>query len=158
MNRKLQNLTQERPGCPERILSLKSHDGVSIMEILIAILIFSVGVLGMASMQTNATGSNRKSIKLSGATEKGVCVLEELTSLPYDHPSLAAGTTTPAQTEDWIDNNDDGTVDEAGENGDFSVSWEVIQNAIIPDTKTISVTVTSASANNSVNLASVISD
>lgn len=158
MDKMSENLHKTSQDKAKRSMSVRHDDGFSIIEILVAIMIFSIGILGMASMQTNATGSNRGSMKLSGATEKAVTVMEELTSLTYSHPNLVAGTTTPLKTQDWIDNNDNGVVDEAGEDGDFTVSWTVLDNAMIPNTKTLSVTVTSDSSTKTVNLATVMSN
>lgn len=130
--------------------------GFSLIEIMIAIVIFSIGVLGIASMQTNALSGNNHAKKMSGSTEKALALLEELTKLPYNHTSLIAGTTTPATNSDGIDNNNDGIVDEAGETGNYTVAWTVLDDALIAETKTIAVTVTSAVPNKQVTLASVV--
>lgn len=135
----------------------RGREGFSLVEVLIAIAIFSIGLLGMAAMQTNAMGTNKSAQRISSATEKAVAVIEELSSLPYEHPSLAAGTQTPAKSRDWIDNNDDGEVDEAGETGDYSVEWTVVDDEKISDTKRVTVTVKSDATSKKVTLANLIS-
>ena len=67
--------------------------------------------------------------------------LERLVKLPYSHANLTAGTHTPAQTSDGIDNNFNGLVDEPGESGPLRVSWAVVDNTPITNTKAITVTV-----------------
>lgn len=137
--------------------SFRSNDqGFSIIEVLIAMLIFSIGVLGVASMQTNALSGNNDARKISGATEKAVALLEELSTLPYDHASIAnTGTVTPLPGADRIDNNDDGVVDEAGETGNYSAQWTIINDALVPNTKTIAVTITSSIPAKQVTLAAI---
>jgi hypothetical protein len=79
--------------------------------------------------------------------------MEMLMSLPYtDATNLddlpdPGRIYTPLQTADGIDNDYDGQIDEANENGDIRISWNVIRNDGAlgnppPNTKTITVTVT----------------
>lgn len=136
---------------------MRGSEGFSLVEVLVAIMIFSIGLLGMAAMQTNAMGTNKSANKISNATEKSVAVIEELLSLPYTHASLANGVQTPDKENDWIDNDDNGVVDEAGETGDFTVEWTVVDDEMITDTKRVTVTVTSDVSKKKVTVASLIS-
>lgn len=132
------------------------NNGFSLIEILIAIFIFSICVLGVASMQSNALLGSRDARKLSQVTEKAVAIIEQLSMLPYNHPWLNTGTTSPAQETDGMDNNDNGIIDETDETGDFTVQWTVGANSIISATKTVSVTVSSVSSGKTVTITSLV--
>lgn len=146
-----------------RLPRVRQNRGFTIVEVLIAIVIFSIGLLGMAAMQTNAMGTNKSAQKISNATEKAVGVMEELIALPFTHSNLDNGKKTPAKDSDWIDNNDDGEIDEAGETGDYTVAWTVVDENdpyitnITTDTKLVSVTVSSDVTNKTVTVSSLIS-
>ena len=66
-----------------------------------------------------------------------------------------------ASEEDGIDNDQDGQIDEAGETGFITVSWEVVDDLPLTDTKTITVTVTRTTAfgrQRQVTLTSIMAD
>ena len=91
--------------------------GYTLIEVLIAIAIFSIGFLAVGSMQLTAmrTGVNSRSqtTVLSIAKDRA----EELESLPWTHADLAGsaapGTThAPLEDGDGIDNDENGWVDD----------------------------------------------
>jgi type IV pilus assembly protein PilV len=122
--------------------------GYTLMEVLIAIAIFSIGFLAVGSMQIMAmrTGVNSRNqtTVLSIAKDRA----EELEALPYTHADLAGsaapGTThAPAADIDGIDNDENGIVDdEAPGSGQITITWNVIDDQPIAGTKSIRVTVT----------------
>ena len=66
-------------------------------------------------------------------------------SVPYNHPvDLTNGTHTPAQAADGVDNDSDGTTDEAGETGPIVVSYTVADDTPVLKSKTITYSVTRA--------------
>ena len=121
--------------------------GYTLMEVLIAIAIFSIGFLAVGSMQIMAmrTGVNSRNqtTVLSIAKDRA----EELEALPYTHADLAGsaapGTThAPAADIDGIDNDENGIVDdEAAGTGHVTITWNVIDDQPIPGTKSIRVMV-----------------
>lgn len=135
-----------------------SRDGFTLIEVLIAMLIFSIGVLGIASMQTSATKGVNTSGRLSLNANYAMDRMEQLLQLPYDHADLTGSVYlegpedppvdeqglvhTKAMAGDGLDNDLDGTIDEDGESGDLRVQWAVIDGYPITETKTIRVSVT----------------
>jgi type IV pilus assembly protein PilV len=128
--------------------------GFTLIEIMIAMVIFVVGLLSVAAMQTSATKGNNTANRSTRAFTWCSDRMEVLMTLPYTDANLVGapdpGTLyTPAQTADGIDNDYDGQIDEAGEGGAVTITWNVIDNDGVagapppPDnTKSIAVTVT----------------
>jgi prepilin-type N-terminal cleavage/methylation domain-containing protein len=104
---------------------LKKEDGFTLIEVLIALTIFAVGLLAMAAMQNSAIRMNSIAGKLTHLSTWGMDKIEELSALPYNDPSLdSAG--NPHQEV----------------SGDYTVSWTVINDDPVTNTKNITVTVT----------------
>ncbi len=127
-----------------------AEDGFTLMEILIALVVFSVGILGVAGMQITASSSSTTAGVVSANVAQSVDRVEKLLSMAwdYDNPLLAPNTTiSPDPEADFIDNDEDGQVDELGETGHVSITWDVLET--VPkagsDTysyKTVTVTIT----------------
>jgi prepilin-type N-terminal cleavage/methylation domain-containing protein len=62
--------------------------GFTMIEVLIALAILSIGLLAIATQQITATRSNTVSNKLTEGTTATQDKLEELISLDYDHADL----------------------------------------------------------------------
>jgi prepilin-type N-terminal cleavage/methylation domain-containing protein len=121
---------------------MSGEKGYTIIEVMIAIAIFSIGILAAWALQNSATRGNTVARNLTIAAACASDRLEQLIQLPYGHADLLAVAHTPAQTTDGIDNNFDGEIDEAGESGPLSITWLVTDNTPMPQTKTIRVDVT----------------
>lgn len=114
--------------------------------------IFSIGILGVAAMQTASVKGNASA---QGVTEIAVHAadrLEKLMVLPYNSNliaqgvhSIAAGNIT--MPTDGIDNNFNGFIDEGGETGPLTIGWTVTDDRPILNTKTVVVTVRYVSPN-----------
>ena len=94
------------------------QDGFSLMEVLVVIVIFSVGILGAMSMQTMAVTTNATTRKSTLAVEYATDTMERLmyvgTSIrdKYKIDDDGDGSVDEADEEDdGIDNDNDGTVD-----------------------------------------------
>ena len=105
--------------------TLKNKDGYTLIEVLIALTIFAVGLLAVASMQTAAVRMNSTADKLTNLTTWGMDKIEELSALPYSDPLLDSAV-NPYQEQ----------------LGDYTIFWTVVKNNPIKDTKHITVTVT----------------
>jgi len=99
--------------------------GFSLIEVLVALAVFSIGLLAIFSMHISSIKTN---VVARGVTENitvATAKAEQLMALAYDHADLAAGSYQKAQNADGIDNNLDGRVDEAGETGHLRIDWDV---------------------------------
>lgn len=99
--------------------------GFTLIEVLVGIAIFSVGILGVATMQIHATSSTTTAGNVSANVAVTVDQVEKLMALDYDNADLAVGTVIPSQDDDLIDNDGDGEIDETGETGHITASWDV---------------------------------
>jgi type IV pilus modification protein PilV len=83
-----------------------NNRGYSLIEVLIAMAIFSIGILAVAALQISSTGSNSAARKITDATCYAEDRLETLMSLPWADADLVAGTHTVATADgytiEWI--------------------------------------------------------
>jgi type IV pilus assembly protein PilV len=122
-----------------RIRKSRKDQGFTLLEVIVAISIFSVGLLGVAAMQTSAIRGNFSAGRLTEANTFAMDKLEELMGLPYTDPWLEADGNFPG-------------VDAAGnthqQNADgFTVRWNITDGTAASDTpvpgnKLIQITVT----------------
>jgi len=131
----------------EKTIYLKQSQGFTFIEVLIALAIFSIGILGVAAMQTSSTRGNSAAGGVTSNVTWATDRVEKLMALPYAHANLlpgnysvAAGNLTTAT--DGIDNNSDGRIDEAGETGNITIQWTITDDTPVRWTKTIQITVT----------------
>jgi prepilin-type N-terminal cleavage/methylation domain-containing protein len=127
--------------------------GFTLMEVLIAGAIFSIGILGVAALQA---GSIRGNTSARGVTDIAVIAtdrLEMLRSLQYDDDALSEvggaggdGVYALDQATDRVDNNYDGEIDETNESGAITIQYTVTADWPIDNTKTVIVTVTHSGA------------
>lgn len=101
---------------------LKQNKGFSLIEVLIAITIFAVGLLAVASMQFTSIKGNFIARNVTEAITLGQAKAEELYTLPYDHSDLTAGVHTQNL-------------------GYYNYNWTVVDNDVLNNTKTITLVV-----------------
>lgn len=103
------------------------ESGFTIIEVLIAMAIFSIGILAVGMMQINSTGGNTNAQSVTYSSEWALGQAEWLLTQGAANVSAydAIVTTNPPQALDGIDNNYNGQIDEAGETGPISISWTV---------------------------------
>jgi prepilin-type N-terminal cleavage/methylation domain-containing protein len=131
----------------EKALNSTWSKGFTLIEVLIGLAIFSIGILGVAAMQISATNGNSSAGRVTSNITWAFDRVEELMALPYTHAALSAGnhsvTAGNLTTDsDGIDNDSDGEIDEAGETGNISMQWTVTDDMPMNRTKTIQITVT----------------
>lgn len=123
----------------ENILACNAHGndgwregGYTLIEVLIAIAIFSIGMLAIGSMQLGATKGTATAQSNTELAAYATDQMERLTGLPYDHADIAEGTHNAAHPND----------------NRFSVTWVIDDEAIFPDIKTITLTAREELRNN----------
>ena len=65
--------------------------GLTLVEVLVALVIVSIGLLGIAGLQARAIGCNRIARMQTEATALAAAMLERMRLLPFDHPDLTPG-------------------------------------------------------------------
>ena len=101
---------------------MNREDGFTLMEVLIAMVIFAVGMLAVATMMITATDSNGNARRLTEANSAAMDKLENLMSLPYTHADLQD-----------VNGDGDGGLNNTGGTADYSevfggvytVNWNV---------------------------------
>jgi type IV pilus assembly protein PilV len=103
------------------------NEGFTLLEVIVAISILTVGLLAVGTMQVSAIYGNSIANKVTKATSIAEDKLEQLLTLQYSltatHPDLSEG--------------NHGPIDQPG----YSMSWRVDNNTPFPNTKAITVTV-----------------
>jgi type IV pilus assembly protein PilV len=108
----------------------KNGGGFTLIEVLLAITIFAVGILAIAGMQIRSINLNSAARMQTEATTAAVDCMERLLSLPYEHPDL-----------------DESTGTQQSQVGPYTVFWQVTDEAPISWCKTVSVWVTAENRN-----------
>ena len=116
------NITDER--------TAEACRGFTLIEVLIAMAIFAIGILAIAGLQIRSINSNAAARMQSEATTVAVDVMERLMSLPYDHSELDAGSGI-----------------KQSQVGAYTVFWQITDGAPSSWCKTIAVRVTAGNPN-----------
>ena len=97
----------------------KTNQGFSLIEVLIALSIFTIGILGVASLVISSINENALARRVTEATALAEDRLESMLALSYE--DIITGQSTE---------------------GAYTVSWNVAEDVIVAQTKSITVTVT----------------
>lgn len=110
-----------------KILKNRSNNekGVSMIEILMAMSILAVGILAVVAMQTASAKGNLTSLMSTDGLIFAVTQLETLMDRSWTHADLNPGNNPHSVSQ-----------------GQYTITWNVTNNAVINNTKTINMTVT----------------
>jgi prepilin-type N-terminal cleavage/methylation domain-containing protein len=102
---------------------LDGSEGFTLIEVIVAVFVFSIGILATVSMQISSLQGNSIANSNTVAASIAATVIEELRPLAYNDPALAPGPhALPDQDR-------------------YTVSYEVQQDVIIANTLSIQVTI-----------------
>lgn len=119
--------------------------GFTLIEVMVAMAIFAVGILALAGLQTNYISGNAQARLKTEATALGGHVIEQLRSMPFDSPDLDPAT-NPHQPP-------------AGSTGPYDVQWSVADNTPVNNAKMVTVAVTPVNRNGRpVRLSTIIAE
>lgn len=124
----------------------RNEKGFTLIEVLIAISILAIGLLAVASMQGSASKNNVFAGSRTEAATLAADQMERLLSLDWDDTLLgdADSDGTAGLGNSGFDDNPatQGDADHRIIQGKYTIYWNVADDAIIADTKTINVIVT----------------
>ncbi len=117
--------------------------GFTIIEVMIAMLVFAIGILGVVTMQTSSVSGNAKARYISEAANYAANRVEILLNTDYSkivdrtHDGLNGldyvGITPATKAADYSANSPDGL---------YTIYWNVVSNLPTSNSKTIKVIVT----------------
>ena len=124
---------------------VRDKGGFTLIEVMVAMVIFAVGILALAGMQSNYISGNARARLQTEATALGAHVIEQLRSMPFDGADLDPAT-NPHQPP-------------AGSTGPYDVQWTVTDNAPVNNTKTVNVVVAPVNRNGrTVRISTIIAE
>jgi len=117
------------------VKALQKDAGFTLIEIVIAISILAVGLLGVAAMQTSAIQVNSAAGQMTTRMNWAQDKMEELKALAFSDPWLESAGNPPGV--DSAGNSHEQTTSDG-----YTVRWDVADNTPVPNTKRIVVTIT----------------
>ena len=122
---------------------LKSEKGVGLIEIIIAMLIFAIGITAAIRTLPVSNTATTRARNLTTATNLAQQKIEELMGTPFNNAELTAG----------AHNDQDNPIERI-----YTRAWNVTDNDPVVDMKTVTVTVTyeSGSEDNAVTLSTYL--
>jgi len=104
----------------------KRSEGFTLLEVMIALVILAVGLLGLAALQLVAVKSNAFSSEMTYATMLAQQHAESLKNLPFTDGNLTPGAHTAMGSSKGVQ---------------YTVTWSVTDNVPATDMKSVNVTV-----------------
>ncbi len=118
-----------------------NEKGFTLLEVIVAISILTIGLLGVASMQVSAIRGNASAFGITEATSWASDQMEKLIVLPYDHADLQD---TDGDGASGLENASEATDDNPNPpptHGKYKVYWNVAVDDTADGTKTVNVIV-----------------
>src|SRR4030095_10845162 len=111
---------------------MQNEKGLTLLEVLVAMVVLSLGLLALTKMQITAVQVNAASGRLTQGTAFAQDKLEQLMALPYTDPQLDDQTPVGQSTP----------YTETRPAQGYTITWQVDQDALAVGVKTINLTVT----------------
>jgi prepilin-type N-terminal cleavage/methylation domain-containing protein len=131
--------------------SIKKQQGFTLIEVLVSLAIFAIGIIACYALQVRSTSSLGRANSVAMSSTWATYLIEDLISVDYEDVEDGAGTTDGINGLDDIAPNTadgtryiqpDGTVANTAATDDlYSVYWNVADDTPLPDVKQIRVTV-----------------
>lgn len=122
---------------------LGNSKGFTLVEVLIALAIFAVGILGAATMQISSIGENSHAMRITEAATIASSELERLIGVSFDDTTLADNNNTGTNAGlTGLDNTDEtGKLADGGPvaQGSYTLFWNVADDYPVVGTKTVRV-------------------
>lgn len=100
----------------EKYWEMGGLTGFTLVEVLIAIAIFSIGFLAIATMQISSVKGNSSARRVTEATLLAEAQMESLLELPYDHNDLDPGLNPHQATQN-----------------PYTITWDVVETDLDAD-------------------------
>jgi type IV pilus modification protein PilV len=110
-----------------RKLFVEREDGFTLIEVMVALVILSIGLLGLAALQLVAVKGNAFSTEMTYATMLAQQQAEILKSRPYTDADLTEGSHSAVGNSKGVQ---------------YTVTWNVTNDSPDTDMKTVNLTVT----------------
>lgn len=125
--------------------SNSNNHGFSLLEVIIALAIFSISIVALYSIQTRTIGQNYTASRITTAVTWASEKTEDLLALSYQD---VIDTDNPKDGVAGLQANTPATADgsETSPDGVYTVMWNVAEEWPLPNTKTIRMIVTSQRA------------
>ncbi len=125
------------------MINIKQHKtsaGFTLIEVLISITVFAIGILAVITMQTTGVSGNARAQNISEATNLAADQVESLLNTAYT--AIVDGGGTNAGQAGLNDGMTAGTVaDGSAVSGNYNIYWNVWNNAPAMNCKTIRIIV-----------------
>jgi type IV pilus modification protein PilV len=117
--------------------------GFTLIEVLVAMGLFAAGIMAVISMQTATVRTNSLARNSTEATTIASDLLERLNSLPYNDNTYLAPGVYPTPAMNLLEGQQSlaNGANLVPDTGTYRYQWTVVQDIMIPNTKTITITV-----------------
>ena len=124
---------------PVRFRNREREMGFTILEVLFAISILSIGILAVASMQASAIRGNDFAGRTTNGTTWATDKMEKLIAIAYNDYDDSNLQDTDGDGDGGLDDATTGTADHYEIQYGATVFWNISDNSLITNTKTVNV-------------------
>lgn len=122
-----------------------NQDGFTLIEVLVAIVILSIGIMALSAMQTVAIQGNATANRITDFSNWASDRAEQVFAMQYvDNDNTCDNDEITDANDNGLAGLDDSESPDCGPvtKGNYSIVWNVAEDEPMPDTKTIHVIVT----------------